>query len=263
MTEGPYRPDPNGAEADAELARLAAQGQRRIRDANEAGASREAAAALDEEQKGERNIRIALGAYYGTPLRTASLVVVGMGVLAIPGGFFLGARLGLGFLGAVGLVAGVLALLAGLFGANVIPRVASRARVDAERAWVGSLPFALDDYFELLAAEPILACRLVIELTWEPGRIPAPEMVRGVLGLWDPGVGIETGDGGTMSVRGSPFECGYSDDDNGRSVLNRVNDKDPVVRVHRLVDHALLPLHRSHAIARVSVRREETPWQGR
>jgi hypothetical protein len=257
MSEGPYRPDPQASEADAELARLAEQGQRRILEAGAAGRTQANAAALAEEKKRDWHTRLALGAYYGIPLRKACFALMGMGVMTFVTGGYLGVE---GVAGVVGLVLSMLALVGGLVAALLIDPTATRARVAAERAWAASLPFAVDGYFDLLAQDPVIACRLLVELTWGPGRKPAPEIVRGAFGLWDAGVGVEPGKAATMNARGSPFMCGrYTRGYAGLSPA--VPNRHLVGRVHRLVEKVLLPLHRSCALERVSLRREVVPRQ--
>jgi len=257
MNEGPYRPDPPGSEADADLARLAARGQRRIFEANAAGASRAVSAEQLEEKKRDWNIGLALAAYHGTPLRKACVALMGIGLLTI----LCAALFGRGMVaGGVGFIVGLLAVFGGYMAAIFIDPTATRAQVAAERAWAASLPFAMDGYFDLLAQDPVIACRLLVELTWKPGRTPAPEIVRGALGLWDAGIGVEPGEASTMNARSSPFMCGrYSRSYAG--LTPPVPNRHLVGRVHGLVETVLLPLHRSCALERVSLRREEVPGQ--
>lgn len=261
MSEAPYRPDPQGSEADVEIARLAARGERRILDAKAAGASEAADGTNAEERRREANVRVALGAYYGSPVRWACFAMMGVGVLT----FVVGGLLGLeGGAAAAALVIGLFAVIGGFLATFWVDPAASRARVATERTWAESLPFALNEYFELLAQDPVIACRLLVELSWEPRRSPAPEIVRGVLGLWDAGIGVEPGNAGTMMVRGSPFVCGRYRRSSGAVYADPLPNRRLVARVHGLVDKVLLPLHRSHALARVSVRREvvhRQPWE--
>lgn len=140
MPEGPYRPGP--AVPDAELARLAAEGQRRILDAQ---ANRAAEVQATDERKRERNLRIALGGRYGSPLGKALASVTVASALVTLGNLVWDFdRYSLGELFLVATI---------LIRVFVAPR-ATRARVESERRWGTSLPFVLDGYFDVLGGPP-------------------------------------------------------------------------------------------------------------
>ena len=254
MNDRPYRPAPDVSEDDAALARLAAEGQHRILEAS----AREADARRDsDEKKHEKNVRIALGAYHGTPIRKASYVLMGIGTLVI-------AAVGIESpdFGSAGVVvsflAGMLAASSGLLMRVWSAPAATSATVAAEKAWAKSLPFALEGYFEMLAAEPTLECELVLELEWTPGRVPTPETVQGLLGTWDTGARVQPLEE-ALCIRSGTFECGRIQNANnwyGSDALRPTRHL--VGKVHGLVTTVLQPLHRSHAIARVSLRRDAT-----
>ncbi len=254
MNDRPYRPAPDVSEDDAALARLAAEGQHRIL---EAGAREADARQESGEGKRERNVRIALGAYHGTPVRKASYALMGVGALVI-------VAVGIespafGSTGAVvSFLVGMLAATGGFLIRVLSAPIATRAELAAERAWTKSLPFAMDGYFEMLAAEPTLECELVLELEWTPGHVPTPETVQGLLGTWDTGARVQPLEE-ALCIRSSTFECGRLHNANnwyGSDALRPTRHL--VDKVHGLVTTILQPLHRSHAIARVSLRRDAT-----
>lgn len=239
MPEEPYRPTPRTSERDVELARLAAAGQSRILGAraNETTARQEA-----EERNREKNLRVGLGGYYGSPVRVASVVLIALGALLSLGEIVWDID---GFsLGEVTLV-GAMALL--VFAA---PK-ATRARVGAEREWASSLPFAMAGYFEILGGEPRRSCVLTVTLAWrDPRAAVGAGTLQGLVGLLDTGARAESRDAARALIRSGPIV------DRAWIRINRtyyVHRNTELVRyVHRLVDQVLLPLHRSHAIARVS-----------
>ena len=259
MGDPPYRPVPAASETDGALAQLAAQGQRRIAQASAARTAAESAAELkkarEDAEGAETNVRVALGACYAGPLRKARpylLMVVAAGVTTMAGVSNLVPTPVVGpifFLGGLVFVGGVLwAVLA--------RPTASRAEVAAEKAWASSLPFALEGYFDMLAEDPVKECQLVMQLAWQPGRVPTPDVVQGVLGLWDPGAMVHAGDDGALGIRSSRFVSGkfvVTNNADGQGFVRPTRDL--VERVHRLVDAVLLPLHRSYPMARVSLTR--------
>ena len=131
---------------------------------------------------------------------------------------------------------------------------ASRWRVTAENGWVASLPFAMEGYLEVLAADPEFACRLVTALVWGgAGAAPGPETVQGILGVLDTDARAQSHEGRGVDIRSGPISGNTGIVSNGQMVLRNTR---LVPYVHRLVDEVLMPLHRSHAIARVSLTRE-------
>lgn len=254
MDDRPYRPPPDVSEDDAALARLAAEGQHRILEAS----AREADARQDsDERKREKNVRIALGVYHGTPLRRASYALMGVGTVVI-------AAVGIESpdFGSAGVVAsflvGMLAAIGGLLIRVSSAPAATSATLAAEKAWAKSLPFSLDGYFEMLAAEPTLECQLVLELEWATGRVSTPETVQGLLGTWDTGARVQPLEE-VLCIRSGTFECGRLHNGNnwyGSDALRPTRQL--VGKVHGLVTTVLQPLHRSHAIARVTIRRDAT-----
>jgi len=254
MNDRPYRPAPDVSEDDAALARLAADGQHRILEASarEAEGRRES-----DEGKREKNVRIALGAYRGTPLRRASYALMGVGALVLVAVGIESPDFGSAGVVAIFLV-GMLAATGGLLIRVWATPAATTATVAAEKAWAKSLPFAMDGYFEILAAEPTLECQLVLELEWAPGRVPTPETVQGLLGTWDTGARVQPLEK-ALCIRSGTFECGQLYNANtwyGSDALRPTRHL--VGKVHGLVTTVLQPLHRSHAIARVSLRRDAT-----
>jgi hypothetical protein len=252
--DGPYRPPPPSSEADADLARRAAEGARLQREAD-------ASLAVVRTAGADRNVRVAVGAHFGTPLRTVPVVLAVLLATATVALYATGpskatdpdysSHWSLTMLALMGAGA---AFFVRLF----IPPVATRARVTAERAWATSLPFALDGYFDVLAAEPVAWCALEITLAWEnPTGAPGVDTVQAIFGTSDTAAKVQHGAGaGTVGVR--------SDVISGSTGISSGSKRNPVyvyrnhrfvAYTHRLVDEVLLPLHRSHAIARVSMGR--------
>jgi hypothetical protein len=245
MPDEPYRPSPQVSEASTELARLAAEGQRRILDAS---ASQAAVERRVDEKKRERRLRTALGGHYGSPVRIASLALIAVGVLMWVGGLACAGDTFLVF------PLGLLIIIGGFLVRVFAPPIATRRRVASEGTWASSLPFTMEGYFEALASPPSSECRLMIRLAWGDAA-PAREAgaVQGVFGVIDTGAQVESEQDGTLSIRTGSIS--------GRTGI-RVNQMDVyrntrlVAYVHDLVDKVLLPLHRSHALARVSLTRE-------
>src|SRR5262249_53938612 len=67
-----------------------------------------------------------------------------------------------------------------------LPPTASRAAVEAERAWVASLPFTLERYFDVIGAQPEFECRLRVELSWTKQGVDA-RTLEGIIALFDTG----------------------------------------------------------------------------
>jgi hypothetical protein len=237
VTDEPYRPRP--AES-SELARLAVEGQQRIREAQGRASSQ-----LDARpSRRDWNVRVALGGYYGAPVWTASYVLGTTGLVALVVALVTSPTAA-----AVLFLVPAAALLIRLFA----PPAANRARVAAERAWATSLPFALDGYFETLADPPAFRASLVIDVTWSgDGRGPGRDVLRQILGVVDTGASVEVCEGSTARARSGWIWCGT------RVRLNRAaitRNTRIVAYVHDLVDRVLVPLHRDCPIARVSFAR--------
>jgi hypothetical protein len=129
---------------------------------------------------------------------------------------------------------------------------ASPAQVDAERRWAGALPFRLEGYFEVLEHHPEKECRLDVELQWEPAvAMPSDDILLGVWGTQDTGARIQERSGDTVRVRSGTI---VSPARQLRVLTIYRNSRIPPF-VHRLVDRVLVPVHRSHPLARVSIRR--------
>ena len=245
MSQDPYR---RQGEESQELARLAQQGQARLQAAH-SGEDRRARAAA------ERNLRTALGPVRGAPLKRAILVLLVLCVIAQIAGLVLGELVALDDLLGFSLrpfrFAGLFASAWLFAGYLFVPPMASRASVEAERAWVASLPFPLDWYFELLASEPDASVRVRVELWWSTSGVDARTLA-GILALFDT-------DSTVLEVHGAhaSFTTGRISGMTGIRI-NRSN----VYRnhrlgkaVHRLVEVVLLPIHRNAPLARVKLSR--------
>ena len=254
MPDDPYRPPPSPSDADADLARRAAEGVRRQREAD-------ASLAVTRTDGAEKNLRVAVGGHFGSPLRTVPVVVaVVLGTASVLLWAIAPSKATdpdysrdwsltlLVFMGAG----------AAFFVRLFIPPIATRARVAAERAWAASLPFALQGYFEVLAAEPVAWCALEVELAWgDAGGAPSLETVQGILGTIDTAARVVPYGGGTAVGIRSDLISGSTGISTGgkRNPVYVYRNHRFVAYTHRLVDEILLPLHRSHAIARVSMKR--------
>jgi hypothetical protein len=241
VPDEPYRPSPPGLGEDTDLARLAAEGQRRILEAKagRAGAGRDAGA-----RTRDRNLRVALGGYYGAPIRTTSYVLIAAGIGLLTGGFFWHAE---------SVVVLWPVLLGGVLLRVLATPLATPARVAAERAWQTSLPFTLEGYFETLADEPALSMRLAIELQWNSdGRSAGEEAIQGLLGLVDTDAEVHVHERATVRIQSGVISGDTWIQSNGGPVKRNTRI---VPYVHDLVDKVLLPLYRDCPIARISIAR--------
>jgi hypothetical protein len=241
VPDEPYRPSPPGLREDTDLARRAAEGQRRILDAKagRGGAGPDAGA-----RSRERNLRVALGGYYGAPIRTTSYVLIAAGIGLLIGGFFWHAE---------SVIVLWPVLLGGVLLRVLATPLATPARVIAERAWQTSLPFALDGYFETLADEPALSMRLAIELHWSSdGRSAGEQAIQGLLGLVDTDAEVHVHERATVRIQSGVISGDTWIQSNGGPVKRNARI---VPYVHALVDTVLLPLHRDFPIERISIAR--------
>jgi hypothetical protein len=233
--------------APSELEVLAAKGER-------LHADRQRGASSDTEREGDRNLSLAIGGHYGTPLKRGLWVatgVVGVGfvaaIVAAATGSASASQLGSVF--PFGIPATVLLLVAAL----LVPPHASKAQRDAEEAWVRARPFPLLGYPAVLRAPPSIYVNLRVTITWAArGSAPDPATLRGVVHLADPSVErIEA------HADGASWVSGRIDGDTGVMVNRRIVTRNHriVGYVHRLSERTLEPIHRNSAIARVEVSR--------
>ena len=238
MSNDPYR---RHNEPSNELARLAQQGQARLHAANRGQDSGAQSAA-------DRNLRTALGAVRGAPIRRLVLVLLVLCMPVAVGGLiatfanidFMPIGMG-GIFSAAGLLSAYL----------LLPPMASRAGVEAERAWVASLPFALDWYFELLASDPQYETRVSVDVWWTTGGVDRATL-QGVIALFDTESRVVEVHGGHASFTTGPISGMTGIRVNRVSVLrnHRLG-----TTVHRLVDEVLMPIHRNAPITRVKLSR--------
>jgi hypothetical protein len=247
MSDEPYRAGSAHSEEDAELARLAAEGQRKI---DEAAARNAASRETTEERTRDDVIRAAIGAHFGSGVRRTARVLflaipllIAAAVAAFP---VAGTDLG----GPLAFVFGMLALacfVTAIFLVSVQP-MASRARVAAERAWSTSLPFALDGYFDLLAMDDCSACHILVNVQWGPGRPAELALVEGAAGALDPDARAQANGSGVL-IRSTAMPMTYLDRHRNRRGTNR----QLAAYTHALVDRVLVPIHKSHPIARITL----------
>ena len=126
---------------------------------------------------------------------------------------------------------------------------AAARKAYAERAWLASLPFHVERYFDVLAEAPeaIFGLEVTVALV-DASHTPSLEILRGIVHVHDVDAEVVLSRGGGIAIEvGSAAIAlpGY--------YPYTVQKIAPYV--HGLVDKALLPLHRSHAIARVTLTR--------
>jgi hypothetical protein len=246
VSNDPYRP--HGGGPSNELARLAQQGQARLQ-ADQQGQSSSANAAAD------LNMRTAIGPVRGAPVRRAVLVLFVLSLVAlIAGGVIAGLLTDNVFemmrlmpVGMTGLFASVGLLVLYLF----LPPTASRAGVEAERAWVASLPFPLEHYFDVIAAEPSGECQLRVELWWTTQGVD-PRTLQGIIALFDTQSSVIDAHGTHASFMTGPIS-GSTGIRINRSYVHRNHRLGKAV--HRLVDVVLMPIHRNAPLACVRLSR--------
>ncbi len=239
MPSESLRPDAHDPDVRDEFERLASEGRRRI---VEDRARREPA----QREAAETHLRAALAARYGAPLPRAFAILAAAGGLTALCGT-LGAGVAL-------LPVGVLLLIGGLVLREVVPPLATRASVQAEVAWVDGLPFGMTGYFEALEAGPRDECRLRVTLTWADGHVPpGGEVVQNVFGVLDTSAQVRSVSAKDVTLRTGPISGATGVRVNKVSVYRNTQI---VTYVHNLVTKALGPMHRKHAIARVSLSRE-------
>jgi hypothetical protein len=239
VSGGAYRPDPPSG--DEEVARLAAEGQRIL----DARASNAAARRRGDEKDRERNLRIALGGHYhGLLVRAAAILLIVVGATA---------PIAVSVLDIDALGWGTVALFGGIALLLWAPS-ATRARVRAERAWVRSLPFPMDGYFEALGDDPVLGMTLVVSIAWREGAsAPSESTLQGLLGLLDTGARVVSCDVTAARVRSGSISGRTGIMAPGGFVHRNTR---LVGYVHRMVESILLPLHRGGRLERVSLSRE-------
>lgn len=257
MADEPYRGAAERGSKSPELDRLVREGRQRLLDESAERARAEEARSAPPPAVAERNVRVALGDYYRAPARVAAISLAAAGAVAAVGAFF-----DVSFAVATPLLGVGIALYA--FAAPL----ATRARVRAEEAWLSSLPFRVDGYFEALGADPRARRRLSIALTWvDPAAAPSADEVKAVFAVADTDAAVEsrrhrhTGDdadaasapSAPLVVRSGPI----SDQTRVQMPSGWVHRNTRFVEyVHALVDRVLLPMHRSTPLARVSLTRD-------
>jgi len=134
----------------------------------------------------------------------------------------------------------------------LVPPIASRGAMAREAAWVDALPFELVGSFEMLSETPQFQRRVTFEIEWKAGTLPPDhDLLFGALGAAGLHAHVKSSDDrGAVIISGSV--SGNTGIRNNRVPVYR-NHALPG-RVHAIVDLLLVPLHRSHPMARVSIR---------
>jgi hypothetical protein len=234
--------------SDRELARLAQEGQARLQAAHRDQAVGANAAA-------DRNIRTAIGPVRGAPVKLLLLVLFVLSVVALITVGFAATHSRKSAIQMVSMMPWAMPAFFGCIGLLCaylfMPPMASRAGVEAERAWAASLPFALEHYFDVIGAAPEGFCSLRVTLWWTSRGVDE-RTLQGLIALFDTQSTVLEVDG-----RHASFLTGQIEGFTGIRI-NRA----PVYRnhrlgkaVHRLVDLVLLPMHRSAPLARVTLSR--------
>lgn len=195
----------------------------------------------------DRNMRSAIGPVRGAPLKRAVLALVALCAVGLIAQNLLSGARTITFFGTTGVVlAGWLVPLYML-----IPPAASRAGLEAERAWVAALPFALEGYFEVIGAAPEVRCRLRVELWWKGPGVD-PDTLQGVAAQFDSQARLIEVKSGFASLTTGPIS-GRIIAQARRSNILRNHRFGKVV--HHLVAAFLLPIHRSAPLACVKLSR--------
>lgn len=241
----PYRaPSP---QPPSELERLARQGQDRYAQYASAGAQ-------ESDREGRDNLRVALGVAFGTPLWRAvalvhyALIALFVASFALTVTQTVPAAMTASVIGPAALSSFVL-IFVRVF---VAPR-ASDAQCEAEARWVSSLPFALRGYFEALRAQPDVASRFGVEITFaNPSATVRVDLMMAAARAFDPGLADFYAMPGSMRWMTSAVSGSTGIRVNRRPVYR--NHRMPPF-VHALVEKTLLPMHREQTFAAVSLTR--------
>lgn len=200
---------------------------------------------------GRGHLSTAIGAYRGSTLKRAGLVVI---LLSLAGG---GVGALLSALGEVaigswffpGFIIAFMVFMVWVF----VPPIASQGAIAAEQAWATSLPFQLVGYFEVLSMEPSFQRTVTFDIRWQPApqRPPDRQLLLSIVSAVDPHAQVQHAD-----ETGATFTTGAISGHTGIRV-NRVpvyrNHKIPA-HLHGLIDQVLVTIHRSHPIAMVGLR---------
>lgn len=230
----PNRPDPNPR---PDLAKLSAQGYARRK--NE-GESAEVTAAKRAEQS--ENVNGALAIYLNSSRNKAPLVLMAIGIVAIPVALLTARWLAP--------LCACVAFLGFFVWYQSWPR-ATDDEVSRELAWTASFPFELTGYFDVLALTPSSSRQLVYEVRWREGtNAPTFDILEGLFALADPGAHVER-----VDERGARIRSSFLDGNTGIFVRKRFVYRNHKLaeNVHAIVEKALVPLDQNHAIESVTI----------
>ena len=238
--DAPYRAD-RTPQATDELARLAAEGRLKIRVEQTASAS----VALVEH---DRNVRAALGGARGSSrvrlmwVATIALPLLGLALWA----------LGSGARSELTLLAGAVTGFVAFFFTQFMAPVASAGQMRREARWLEALPFALDGYFAVLAAQPEASSALELVCEWQDAAPLDATMLRQVFGAHDAFAQVNV-----VSAKRAVIRSGVICYSTGISVgdVSVYRNVGVAVYLIELIDKVLLALHRASPLAHVTVRR--------
>lgn len=221
-----------------DLERLAQEGELKRKKAQEVEA-------LLAELKRDMNMRVALGAHYGSTRQRVFFVLIALGVLVMVAP-------------ATGLIAepvpawhGALAFglgLVGVLGAAILEPVASKARIAAEERYIKEQPFPVDGYFDVLKNTPQPTTRLQIEVHFR-GAPPEQELFQNLVARTDSSASVHM-TGSTGIIVSAPISGATGVRVNNQFVYRNHRI---VPYVHRLLDEVLAKVHGAHPIAMVRI----------
>lgn len=196
-------------------------------------------------------MRTAIGGLRGAPMKRAILVLLVLSVVAsIVGAVIVVDAFGMFSVMPVAMP-GLFVSMGLLFLYLFLPPLASRAAVEAERAWVASLPFALDGYFELIASKPRGVSAVRVDLWWTNQGVDLPTL-QGIIALFDTQSSINQAHDAHASFTTGPIS-GSTGIRINRAYVYRNHRLGTAV--HRLVEVVLMPIHRNAPLARVKLLR--------
>lgn len=242
----PYRPPPQAPSVDPELAELVASGQRAQQIAEQQAQQAKASASREAQSDADRQLRLSLGAYRGSPWRRW---LFGVGPLLIVAGVLAETLFDAPVLVLVYSCALGFSVL--LYAALMQPRVTRRtAQAEIER--VRRLPYEVHGFVETLSANEVRAVR--IELHFDASRPPPhPSLVTAAFcavdgraqleEVQDHSIVIGTGD---IPRYDRQFASG-----SGAYKRHQYDYRNVGPRVMQLVERVLPPLHSGLGLAQV------------
>jgi hypothetical protein len=219
------------------LAALAALGRRKREQAARERQKKRSAERESALRRREREVRATL-----RQASTEYVLLITLGIL-IPSGVIWWAAASMDAKSACVVAAFTLSITAGL--AFIRLSALGQRVVDRERAFLASLPFGVDGYFEAIGVSPSSSCTLVVLLHFRDDAIDE-NTARDVGGAIDAELAAVTGD--AVSFKGPDLDCSVNDgDDTNGPVL---------AYMRRALREVALPIHAANPLRQVSFRRQ-------